>query len=51
MSLFILHIGNQLTQHVNRVRHRSPENTGMQISVRTGNFNLPVSQTSQSRGN
>ena len=51
MPLLILHIGNHLTQHVNRVRHRTPENTGMQISIRTGNFNLPVSQTSQSRRN
>ena len=51
VPLLILHIGNHLTQHVNRVRHRTPENTGMQISIRTGNFNLPVSQTSQSRRN
>ena len=51
MPLLILHIGNHLTQHVNRVCHRTSENTGMQISIRTGNFNLPVSQTSQSRRN
>ena len=49
MAFLILHIGNQFTQHVNRVSHGTTENTGMQVGIRTGYFNLPVSQTSQSR--